>query len=168
MEIVENLIVLVFEVMYYSLFIKGCRKESKLWKYVALFCLITIVGLFISTNNLFSYLLLIIMIVAGLKYFVKIKMSYFDVFMVILMLVIKTIIELIICPLTYLVLNNTFIPLMIANIIKIIVVSRRMALNNCYRYLKKMWDNNNFYLRYILMCSLYIYVICSVLFLIYR
>ena len=108
------------------------------------------------------------MIMTGLKYIVRVKTTFFDMFVIIAMLIVKTIIEFLFCTVVYAITKNTFISLIIANFVKIVIASNRIPLNNVYRYIKKMWDNNNFYIRYILMCLLYIYVICSVLFLIYR
>lgn len=168
MKTIANLIVLIFEVIFYSKFIKNCKNEGKLLRYIVLFCLVTLVGLFISTNSLLSYLLLVIMIMTGLKYIVRVKTTFFDMFVIIAMLIVKTVIELLFCMVVYTITKNTFISLIIANVVKIVIASNHIPLNNAYRYTKKMWDNNNFYIRYILMCLLYIYVICSVLFLIYR
>ena len=50
MNIILNAIVLIFEVLYYALFMKFARKDGKFWKYILLFSLMTICSFFITTN----------------------------------------------------------------------------------------------------------------------
>lgn len=168
-EILLNVVVLVFEVLYYALFMKFARKEGKFWRYLLLFSAITVFFYFVGTSQMYSYLFLILMILYGIKYIVKVKVSLFDMFMIIVMLVSKLFLEFILCMLIYLIIKNTFVALMIANVFKIILLFvTNYKLNNLYNKLKSLWDNNNFYIRYIFSCSMFIYVIFSVLFLIYR
>ena len=87
MYTVLNIIVLIFEVLYYSLFMKYSRPEGKYYRYLILFTLITIIGLVIGTSNLISYLLLILMILYGIKYIVKIKISLYDMLVILIMFV---------------------------------------------------------------------------------
>lgn len=167
--VILNAIVLIFEILYYSLFMKFARKEGKITKYLLLFTLVTIIGLIIGTNNFPSYLLLIMMILFGLKYIVKVKISLYDMLVIMIMLVFKTFIEAAICLSLYLFLKNTVVPLIIANIFKIIIVILfNKVLNNTYINLKEHWNKNNFYIRYIFSCLLYMYVIVSIIFLIFR
>lgn len=88
-----NIIVLIFEILYYSMFMKFARKEGKFWKYLLLFTLVTISGLFIPTNTLLSYLYLILAILFGLKYIVKINTTLYDMFFILIMIFFKLIIE---------------------------------------------------------------------------
>lgn len=165
MKILANIIVLIFEVVYYSLFIKNCKNECRIGKYITLFSIASIMTLFIG-NNLFSYLIFVLFVLYGLKYYVKCKTSLYDLFVIIAMIVIKTTIEFIICNIIYLISRDTFISLLIANVVKVYLVTNKLPINNMYRYMNKLWNNNNFYIRYVSMTLLYIYVIFSVLFLI--
>lgn len=156
-----NIIVLTFEVLYYSLFMAFTRREGKFYKYIILFSLISIVGVVITTNNLLSYFLLILMMTLGLKYIVGTKTSMFDMFLIVLMLFIKFIIEFISYVLFYKIIGfNHFTTTMLFDIIKIGLVL--MNRNNLYKVkvkLDELWANNNFYIRYIFSILVYIYVI---------
>ena len=168
MKTIANLIVLIFEVIYYSIFMKNIKGDKKLSKYILTFVIATL-SLLVTGNNLLGYSLFVLLCLFGMKYIVKTKTTFYDLFVLVFMILFKVAIELIICLLCYAIIKNTFIALMIANIVKILIVSSiRITMRNIYQVTKKLWDKNNFYFRYILMCLLYIYVICSVLFLIYR
>ena len=161
---VMHIIVLIFEILYYSMFMKFTKKEGKFWKYLLLFTLITIVGLFIGTNNFISYLILVLMVLYGLKYIVKSKTNLYDMLWIILMLLIKIIIEtptyIFVCFFT----KNLMLIGILSNVIKILFVfAIKRLLNNWYLKLKKIWDNNNFYLRYIFTCLVYVYVIITLI-----
>ena len=158
---IANIIVLIFEVLYYSLFMTFTRKEGKFYKYIILFSLISIIGLIITTNNLLSYFLLILMMTLGLKYIVKTKISMFDMFLIVFMLFIKFIIEFIFYVLFLKVIGfNHFITTMLFDIIKIgLVLINRDNLYKIKIKLENLWTNNNFYIRYIFSISVYIYVI---------
>ena len=54
-----NIIVLFYEVLYYSLFMKFARKEGKLWRYIVLYALISLLFSVIGTKAFYSYLLFI-------------------------------------------------------------------------------------------------------------
>lgn len=156
-----NIIVLIFEVLYYSLFIKFARKEGNLIRYIIGFTLMSIVGLFVGTTNFPSYLLLIILILLVLKYIVRLKVSLYDMLIVIIMLFINVLIQ---CPIFIVFYNllkcNHFVTTLIFEITKILlVISFKDKLNIMYVRLQKLWKNNNFYIRYIFSCSLYVYVI---------
>ena len=127
-----NIIVLIFEVLYYSLFMAFTRREGEFYKYIILFSLISIVGIVITTNNLLSYFLLIMMMTLGLKYIVGTKTSMFDMFLIVLMLFIKFIIEFISYVLFYKIIGfNHFTTTMLFDIIKIGLVL--MNRNNLYK-----------------------------------
>ena len=166
---VLHIIVLIFEVLYYSMFMKFTKKEGKFWKYLLLFSLITIVLIFIGTNTLYAYLIFVLLALYGLKYIVKIKTSFYDMFIIVIMLMLKILIE----TLIYLIFinfikNNHFIVTLLMDIIKIgILFLLKNRLNTFYIKLKKLWQNNNFYLRYIFTCLMYIYVIITIILLIF-
>lgn len=168
MKAIANLIVIIFEIIFYSIFMKNIKGDGKLIKYILAFTISTI-GLMVVGNGLFGYLLFVLLCLFGMKYIAKTKTSFFDFFAIIFMLLLKCAIEVIICLSCYAIVKNTFVALILANLVKLFIVGYyRIPFGNFYRLGKKLWDNNNFYFRYILMGSLYIYVICSVLFLIYR
>lgn len=167
--VVANIIVLIFEVLYYSMFMYFSKKEGKFCKYILLFSLITISGLFIKTNNLISYLYLVLAMLFGIKYIVKVKTTLYDMFYILVMLLLKLIIEFTFCMILYILFKNTFISIIISNIVKLsFILLSKNNINNFYLKLKKKWDNNNFYIRYIFSCFTYVYVIVSVLFIIFR
>lgn len=160
---------LMFEVLYYSIFMKCARKEGKILKYLALFAFVNIFFLFVGTNSFVSYVILLFMILFGLKYFVKIKVNLCDMLTIILMLLFKILIEAIVCLLLYLILKDTVIPLVIANILKIaIIILFNKNINKIFSKIRDFWNKNNFYIRYIFSCLLYLYIIISVIFLIYK
>ena len=168
MNVIFNIIVLLFEVLYYALFMKFTRKEGKLWRYLLSFSLITIVGLFIGTTNLFSCLILIFMMTYGLKYVVKLKVSLYDVMIVLIMMLLNVLIEF---P-VYTILNGILMlsittSTIIFEIVKLLtVLFLRKILNRMYFKLKVKWQNNNFYIRYLFTTFLYIYTIISLFLLI--
>lgn len=166
-NLILNVIVLLFEILYYSLFIKYARRESKFNKLLLLFTFITIIGIFIGTSNLPSYLILILMMLFGLKYIVKLKISLYDMLIIFIMLIFKVLIE---TPTYLLFINilNRYLISIIPNIIKILVIR---LLNNkitkFYKNLKIKWDNNNFYIRYIFSIFVYTYCIITAILLIF-
>lgn len=166
---VLHIIVLIFEVLYYSMFMKFARKEGKFWRYLLLFSLITIVMIFIGTNTLYAYLIFVLLALYGLKYIVKIKTSFYDMFIIVIMMMLKLLIETpiyLIC--INFIKNNHFIVTLLMDIIKIgILFLLKNRLNIFYIKLKKLWQNNNFYLRYIFTCIMYIYVIITIILLIF-
>ena len=163
---VLHIIVLIFEVLYYSMFMKFARKEGKFWKYLLLFSLITLIGIFTLTNqNLISYLTLVLLMLYGIKYIVRIKISLYDMLLIVIMLLLKLIIEFIIMLIFYELLNiNQFISTMIFDFIKIsFLLFFKDKIYSISQKFKRLWDNNNFYIRYIFTIGIYVYVIVSII-----
>ena len=161
---IYNIIVLLFELLYYSMFMKFTRNEGKFWKYLLLFSLISIIGIFIGTDNLLSYLILVLLMLYGLKFIVNIKTSLYDMLWIILMLFLKIAVEFIISMTVYYLCGNFIILTILIAVIKIIVVLLlKGILNKIYLSLKIKWDKNNFYIRYIFSCLSIIYVIITVI-----
>lgn len=161
--ILLNILVLVFEILYYSMFLYYAKNKGKFKRYLLLFTLITILFCFISTSNLISYLLLILTMLYGIKYIVRIKITLYDMLIILLMLLFKLLIEYIIVFLIYFkfgMLISTI--LMILSKIMIVFLLKN-KLNIFYTKLKIKWDNNNFYIRYIFSCLTYIYVIITII-----
>ena len=166
---VLHIIVLLFEVLYYSMFMKFARKEGKFWRYLLLFSLITIVLIFTGTGNLYVYLIFVLLSLYGLKYIVKTKISLFDILPIIIMLAIKIVIELLSMFIFYKFLYlNQVITTFIFEIIKILtILLSKNYLNLYYNKLKTTWDKNNFYIRYFFSIFAIIYVIISAISLIW-
>ena len=167
MNLMLNVLVLFLEILYYSLFMKYARKESNFIRLLILFTGITIIGMLIGTNNLPSYLALILMMLLGLKYIGKLKVSLYDMLIIFIMLIIKVIIE---TPLYLLLVHtaNRYIVSIIPNVIKILVITLlSKKITKFYKSLKIKWDNNNFYIRYIFSILVYIYCIATAVLLIF-
>lgn len=162
---IKYILVLISEVLYYSMFMYSCRKEGKFYRYLICFGLITIIGLFIGTDNLVSYLLVILMMIYGMKYIVRIKSTIYDILVILIMLFIKVMIE---TPIYMLGQDKYDIYELgiISSICKLVLFNFgffRKFLNLTYEKLKVMWYKNNFYIRYIFSCLTYIYVILTIL-----
>ena len=168
MEIILNIIILLFEVLYYSLFMKYARKDGKFYRYLILFVLFSITSIFLDKQCFISYMIIFLFILYGLKYIVRLKTSLYDLFIIITMFIIKVIIEI---P-VYLILSlfiNGVLATFIFELIKIALVFLfKKHITKLYEKLRIKWNNNNFYVRYIFTILLYIYVIISCLFLILR
>ena len=162
---IANIIVLIFEVLYYSMFMKFARKEGKFWRYLLLFSLITIVIIFLQNQNFVTYLIFVLLALYGLKYIVKIKISLYDMLIIVIMLLLKLAIEFIFFVTLYELFNfGHFITIIVFDIAKILfLLIMKKKLNRYYKKLKILWDNNNFYIRYIFTCLTYIYVIFTLL-----
>ena len=170
MELTLNIIVLAMEVLYYSLFMKFAKGEGKLWRYIVSFSLINILFYFIGTNKIYSYFLLILIVLYALKYIVIVKTTLFDVLIIIIMLLYKLILEFILTISLYLIFKNIYniyVGAIIVSIIKIIslfLIKNKM--NIFYYKINKLWNNNNFYIRYITSILILFYIIASCILLI--
>lgn len=168
MKIILNIIVLIFEVLYYSMFMKFARKEGKFSRYLLLFVLFSIVSIFLDKKFMINYVIIILMILYGLKYIVKLKISLYDMLIIIIMMFVKTMIEI---PLFYIltIIFSGVISTILFQLFKLLFVYViRNKINLAYNYLKLKWNNNNFYIRYIFSVLMFAYVIVSCLFLILR
>ena len=168
MNILLSIIIMAFEILYYSLFMKFTRKEGNILKYILMFTIINIFFCIVGTNNLYSYLLLILLILFGLKYFIKIKTNLYDMLVIFIMLLVKLIIEL---PFYVILINliSNISVIIITDIFKLLIVYLlKNKLNIFYKKLKIKWDNNNFYIRYIFCIMMFIYTIASCIFLIVK
>lgn len=162
-------IVLAFEVLYYSLFMKFARRDGKLWRYILLFTLVNIFFFIVGTGQVYSYLLLILTILLGLKYIGKIKTTSYDMFFIFIMLIFKTSIETLITIPSYYILHDMFIATLIADFFKIgIIALIRNKIKDAYETLHIKWINNNFYIRYIFSIFMFLYVLLSCVFLIFN
>lgn len=167
-EILLNVVVLSLEVLYYALFMKFARKEGKFWRYFLSFSLVNIVLMFIGTNQIYSYLLTMLMMLYSIKYIAKIKTSIYDLLFLFIMMLIKTGIEGISCFLFFN-LVSPFLFIMIIDFLKIFfIITLRNKIETLYKYLKLKWNNNNFYIRYIFNILMFAYILMSYFFLFNR
>lgn len=165
--VLMNLIILIFEVLYYSLFMYYARKEGKFWRYLLLFILITVIGVFIGTSNLPSYLILILLIIYGLKYIVRLKISLYDMLVIVFMLLLKVLLELIFAGIFSIFTSNYYILAFTTSLIKVSTILIIKDIMYAYYFqFKIIWDNNNFYIRYIFTMLIYLFVMLSMIFLI--
>ena len=162
-----RILVIIFEILYYSLFMKFSRKEGKFWKYILLFTFIQLFFFFVTSNFFISYMLLILMILFGIKYVIKIETSLYDMMIIFIMLLFKLMIEFVFALTLPLLIENINVCKLILGFIKIIIlliIGRKM--NPLYSKLKIMWNNNNFYIRYSFTVFMFLYVIFTCIFLI--
>ena len=162
-----NIIVLIFEVLYYSMFMYYARKEGKFWRYLLSSTITTILLLIVGSNNLIGLLVLVVSLFLGIKYIIKIKTSLYDMFFVLLMIFFKLIIEFSLSLELYYIIKNIFYVSIITGFIKIMLtIILKNKFYKFYLYLRKLWYKNNFYIRYIFSCLCFIYCIISIIFLI--
>lgn len=158
-----NIIVLLLEILYYSLFMKFTKRDGSFIKYCILFILVTILGGILNTRDITNYFILLMFIVLGLKYVVRVKITMFDFLIVLIMLVFNIIIEATIYLLLFkLIKVNYIITTFTFEVIKIslcLILRNKLSLMN--NKLKELWNNNNFYIRYLFTVLIYIYVIIT-------
>lgn len=161
--LILNFIVLLFEILFYSMFMYYSKREGKFSRYLLLFSLITIIGTIIGTDYLFSYVILVFLKLNGLKYIVKLKPQLYNLFILVTMLIFKIIIEGIVVLIFYNIFGM-YITIFLFEIIKILtLIIFRNKLSLFYKYMYKLWYKNNFYIRYIFSCLIVVYVIFSAL-----
>lgn len=167
MLIVFNFIVIILEIIYYSLFTKFSKKDGSYINYFLLYCLTPFTNiLFSNVLNLqfFDYIALNFIILAGMKYLIKVETNLFDLLMILSMMLLKIVIEGSCYNLLINFLNSNLV-ILIFEIIKIIIVLLlNYKLNFIYNKMLKLWKNNNFYIRYVTIILLMIYIIVSIMF----
>lgn len=163
-----NVIVLILEILFYSLFMKYSRKEGNIIRYLILFTLFSFISVFLSKQFFINYILIFLFILYGLKYIVKLKVSLYDLLVIIIMFAFKIIIEIPLYYIMTIVINGVLATMIFQSLKILIVFLLRNKLSKMYIKLKNKWDNNNFYIRYIFTILLYVYIIFSCIFLILR
>lgn len=162
-----NVIIMFLETFYYSIFMKSVKNDGKLIRYFCAFLIVSVLGVFIGNNNLFSYLVLILMMTYSIKLIVRVKTTLFDVLVIFGMLLIKIFIELLFAFLIYIFTNNPFVIATILGLLKLVfLLLLKNKLHKIYKTLEKQWNENRFGIRYIFSVLMFIYVIISCLFLI--
>lgn len=169
MNILMNIIVLIFEVLYYSMFMYYAKKEGKFWKYILLYILLTIVILFVGNDNVYGYLIFSALNLIGIKYLIKIKTYFYDLLVIFVIFLLSFLIPIPIYFIIGLFINNTFILTFIYQTIKIILIFiLKGKIKQYYNIFHKLWDKNNFYIRYIFTIFMFIFVIFSCIYSIYK
>lgn len=163
-----RIIVILLEVVYYTLFMKKARPEGKTHRYLLLFCIFSTISFFMDNKSIISYGLILLIILYGIKYIVNIKTSLFDLFFIFIMMIIKVLLEAPLAITIHTFVKDITICKIIMGLLKntiLFVISGKLS--HFYKILHKKWDNNNFYVRYIFDVLMFIYIIVSCLFLIY-
>ena len=94
MEIFLNVIVLIFEISYYSLFMKFARREGNIIRYIIAFTIVTLLTGIFNIQTIFAYIIIVTSMLFSLKYIVKIKTSLYDLLFIFIMIFVKLGIEL--------------------------------------------------------------------------
>lgn len=158
-----NFIVLAFEIIYYSLFMKSIKREGKFWKYVVIFVISTIFTLIFSKYSILSYVFIIFSTLIVGKYILKINMKLYDFYLILAMMFFKILIEAITYTLFVNILGQ-YITIFLFEFLKILFVFIfNKALNKVYEKGMEVWENNNFYIRYFTAIILILYLIFTVL-----
>ena len=146
---------------------KSARKEGDFKRYFLLFGLFAIITFFMNRRFLINYLIIFFLILYGLKFIVKLKVTLFDLFFIILMFISKVIIEMPLSLLSYSIVENIYVASTMVGVLKVIIILLfNEYVEKIYEIMKLLWKNNNFYIRYLFSISLFIYVILSSVFLI--
>lgn len=166
MKLILNIIVLIFEVLYYSLFMKFARKEGNFIRYFIAFTIVVLIAGFTNVQTFISYALGLLVILIVLKYIVKLKVSLYDLLFVFVIMMFKIILEFI-CYITL----NSILPYVVFyitfEIVKVIVVFLlRNKIYKLYNFLREKWIKNNFYIRYVFTTFMFLYFIFAALYLI--
>lgn len=167
MSIFLRVLVIVFEILYYSLFMKKARPDGKYSRYLLLFILFSVVSFFTNDGSLISYAIILLMILYGLKFIVKVKISLYDLLFIFLMMLFKLFIEILFAFTIYYLINNITFSKIIVGFIKVTIVSiTGNKLEKLYNKLQIYWNENRFSIRYIFGILMFIYIIASCIFLI--
>ena len=169
MNLILNIIIIILEAIYYSLFIKYSKNEGKLWKYILSFIIISLIGVVAGVSSLISYLFLIIMMVLSLKYIVKVKTTVYDILFLFIMLIFKLFIEVLLFLIFYNFTKDNYIMATLLAICKIpAIFILKNKLNLLYNKIENYWNKNRFFIRYIFTILMFIYVIVSCVFIIFN
>ena len=141
-------IILLFEILFYSLFFKYANKKNEFWKYICAFIIFTMTMLAFESSIIY-YLIFCFVIIGIMKYIMRMKIKIYDLILLYVIFIIKFIIEMPFGLIIYPILGYT-----ITNVLCIIakigfVYLFRNKINKSYNIFVQKWNNNNFYVRYI-------------------
>lgn len=167
MALFLRVVVILFEILYYSMFMKFARKEGKFSRYLLLFILFSIISFFMNDSMIISYAIILLLILYGLKYVVKLKITFYDLFFIFVMMLIKVFIEIILALTLTIFIKNIILCKVFMGIAKLLLLFViKDKLGYLYKELHKKWDNNKFFIRYIFDILMFVYIIIACLFLI--
>lgn len=164
---IQQLIIFCLEILYYTLFFGFCRRSEKFYKLFIVFLLSNIISFFIGYGSFYSYAFYFVEI-AILMRLLKIKMTLYDILVLIVSMIFKLFIELIFFIFIRDNISTFFWVLLIGIAKNNILILIHKYLNTLYYKLKKLWLNNNFYIRYLFSTFLYLYLIFSIIYIILR
>lgn len=164
MQFLITIMLFILEVLFYSLFIKFSKKEGKIWRYILLFTLVSILIGFINSKKLISYFVFVLCTYLGLKYIVRIKASLYDMLVIVVMLLLNVTIEFPIYLIFYKLfhLNLIIVTIMFELVKLFVVVIGKRCFNENYLEFKNVWDRNDFNVRYGFTIIIYLYVIITI------
>lgn len=164
MQFMITILLFILEILFYSLFIKFSKKEGKIWKYLLLFTIVSLIVGFINSKNLLAYFVFVLSTYLGLKYIVKVKVSLYDMLVILIMLLLKVIIELPLFIIFYNLIHcGHVVASFIFQIVKLMFVFIcRKKLNNWYLKFKSLWDKNEFNIRYCFTIFMYFYILLTI------
>lgn len=166
MFILQNVIIFALEVIYYSLFMHYADKRFNIRCFIT-FLLANIISLFIGYGNFYSYLFYFIEL-SFIFRILKIKFTLYDLLFIIFSMIFKILIEFI-CFIILKDMMDLFVVTFLICVLKIfIIIFIKNKILFFYNHLKIKWNNNNFYIRYIFNITIFIYIIVSLLFVIYN
>lgn len=169
MEVTYTVYILIFEILFYSIFMYKSKQKGSLFEYSLLFVLVTILGLFIGTSGLLSYLILVLSILLGLKYVMRVETTLYDMLVIVCMLLFKLLLEFALTIPLYYIIDNTYHTMIAVGATKCVIVALISKwLCVMYKQMKLVWDNNNFYIRYIFSILVFLYTIVSCAFLVFN
>lgn len=161
----QQLIIFILEILYYTNFLYLCRKKDKYYKLFIIFLLSNIGMYFIGFSSFYAYTLYFVEVIV-LSLLLNVQFLLYDMLVMIVSLLFKLFIEL--CFFIILQKNiSLFVCVLVMGITKnIVLVLIKDKLNKFYLKFKKMWNNNNFYIRYSFSTLLYLYIIASAIYII--
>lgn len=166
MFILQNVIIFTLEVIYYSLFMHYADKRFNIRCFIT-FLLANIISLFIGYGNFYSYLFYFIEL-SFIFRILKIKFTLYDLLFIIFSMIFKILIEFI-CFIILKDMMDLFVVTFLICLLKIFIITFiKNKILFVYNHLKIKWNNNNFYIRYIFNITIFIYIIASLLFMIYN
>lgn len=160
-----SILILILEILFYSLFMKFAKKDENLSKYTLVYTLCTIITLILRSNNFLTYLIFIFGALIFTKYLTKSKTDFYDMFLIVSMLFFKLAIEYTNVLFFYNLLGYSILTTtIIFTICKFgLLFLLKNDIRHFYRLTQKMWNKNNFYIRYIFSILMFSYTIVTVI-----
>lgn len=161
--IIASIIVNILEILYYSIFYKITKKEGSMIKYVGIFILGLIPTLILTNKSFIAYFLSVFLILGVNKHLNNNHTRICDLYIILVMMFIKIVLEGIVC-IPFLGIVGLPICTIIFDFLKVLflfIAYKTNILNKIYVKTVKLWDNNNFYVRYFTTIGIIVYLIIS-------